>query len=93
MPGLKAARELAESLSKNKKYITKTVKNKLKTHLIIRNILNKFSDKDYNELIKQMNKQKIKSVLETTNRDQSLKLIIKLLTINPLFLKFLPKLL
>jgi geranylgeranyl reductase family protein len=62
IPGLESAHQLVKAITQNQNY-TKLWKRKigqnLKKHLIIRNALNKFSDQDYDYLIKTISQKKI----------------------------------
>ena len=93
VPSLKAAKVLADSIINNKDYnkgLTK-INKELKTHLRIRKILNRFSDKDYNNLIKLLSKKRVKKILNTYNRDLSSELVVKMLLIEPRLLCYLRK--
>ena len=57
-------------------------------HLRIRNILNKFSDKDYDKLLNLMNKEKVKKILKRYDRDTPIPLVANLLLSEPRFLLF-----
>ena len=61
VPGLKAAKILADCLINKKDYQKeiKKLNKKLWLHLKLREILNKFSNKDYDNLVKLMKKKKI----------------------------------
>lgn len=95
--GLIAAECLAESIIKNKSYeniCRKKIEKDLRIHLMIRNILNKFTDKDYNYLIELAGKKKkVKKIIETYDRDFPMKFSFKLLLNEPRFLFFLKKIL
>ncbi len=77
IPAFQEARNLVDHISKVKKYKPK-LKN-LKRHLLIRKILNKFSDKDYDKLIYLLSKPKNKKIIETHSRENPKKLLRKLL--------------
>jgi len=92
IPGLLGAETLADSIINNKDYTKefhdKTGKN-LKLHLKIRNILNRFSDEDYNYLIKLANGKNVNELLNQTDREYPTKLMTKLLIKEPRFLYFI----
>jgi len=93
--GLTTAQCLAESIIKNEdyeKYWRKKVEKDLRLHLMIRNILNRFTDKDYNYLIKLTKKERVKKIIERYDRDFPMKILFKLLVHEPRFLLFLGKL-
>ena len=91
--GLEAAKQLSKAILSNTQYNPKKLNKQLKLHLKIRKILNKFSDKDYNKLLKLLNQEKVKKILKKYNRDQPIKLIFNLLKTEPRFLFFSTKLL
>ena len=86
-----AAKIAADSII-NKTDYEKAWKKKLGrelwTHLMIRKVLDNFSDRDYNDLINYMKKEKVKKILETESRDRPLGLMSKLLLAQPKLLKF-----
>ena len=94
IPGMMGAREIVELLGKE------IIKNKdlrldkeLRLHYIARMILNRFTNKDYNYLIKLCNKEKVKKILEKESRDKPSKFMFKLLGKEPRLLYFLKNLL
>jgi digeranylgeranylglycerophospholipid reductase len=92
IPGLESARLLAQSIIHKKNYkrliIQKLMPNLL-IHNIIRNRLDKFSKKDYNELIKIVKEKEIKELIEKYDREFPFKLLVLLLIKKPNLLKFL----
>ena len=93
--GLKSAKILANSIINKKKYKKqlKKINKELKNHLILRNILNKFKDKDYSYLIKLTKQKKIQKILSNSSREYPSKLLLKLLINEPRFLLFAKKIL
>ena len=92
IPSLKAAQTLCDCIISNKDYNKEFKKNsgrELLLHLKIRNILNKFSDKDYDYLLGLMSQEKIKKVLKKYDRDTPIPLVANLLLKEPRFLLFL----
>ena len=92
--GLKAAKILTDCIINNKNY-KKELKNLEKglwVHSMIRRIIDKFSDKDYNKLIKIVDSKKIKNVLNKNNRDNPKMLILKSILAKPSLLLFIKKL-
>src|SRR3989344_2292409 len=91
IPSLKAAHTLCDCII-NKKNYQKEFKKKsgreLLLHLKIRNILNKFTDKDYDRLISMMNQDKVRKLLKKYDRDTPIPLITNLLLKEPRFLLF-----
>ncbi len=91
IPSLKAAGTLCDCILNNKDYnkeFKKRSGKELSLHLKIRNVLNKFSDKDYNYLLKLMNQEKIKKILKKYDRDTPIPLVLNLLLREPRFLFF-----
>lgn len=93
IPSLKSAKILTNCIIKKLNFNKeiRPIKTSLNTHLIIRNILNNFNDKDYNLLIKYTNQKKIKSILNNNSRESPLLLLIKLAIAEPRFLRFILK--
>ncbi len=92
--GLIAAKCLAESIINKEQYekkIKKKIEKDLKIHLMIRNILNRFTDDDYNYLIKLAKKKKNKNIIESHDRDFPMRFSFKLLLNEPRFLFFFKK--
>lgn len=91
IPSFKAAETLRDCILNNKNY-NREFKWKsgkeLLLHLKIRNVLNKFSDKDYNFLLKLMNQEKVKKILKKYDRDTPIPLVFNLLLREPRFLKY-----
>lgn len=96
--GLLASQCIAEKIIKKQKYSAydKSLKSKvtkdLYYSLLIRNILNRFNENDYNNLIKTLNKKQAVSLLEEYDRDFPSKFALKLLLAQPKLLKFSKKL-
>ena len=91
IPSLKAAKTLCDCIVNSKDYNTE-FKGKsgkeLLMHLRIRNILNKFSDEDYDRLLGLMNQEKVRKILKKYDRDTPLPLVASLLLKEPRFLLF-----
>ena len=94
--GLIGAEALADSIINKKDYQTewkKRMGRDLYLALLIRKMFNKFSEKDYNKLIRLTKKQEVINILENHDRDYPSKFLIKLALAQPryaYFLKFLP---
>ncbi|MEW6063281.1 MAG: NAD(P)/FAD-dependent oxidoreductase [Nanoarchaeota archaeon] len=92
---LLAAQELSKAIIKKKSYRKlwkKRIGKELYAHLMVRKILDKFSDKDYNELVNLASSDNIKNTLENFDRDFIAKQIPWLIIKNPKFLKYALKL-
>lgn len=91
IPSLKAAQTLCDCIVNNKNY-DREFKNQsgkeLLLHLRIRNMLNKFSDKDYDKLLSLMSQEKVKKILKRYDRDTPIPLVANLLLKEPRFLLF-----
>ncbi|MBW3015134.1 NAD(P)/FAD-dependent oxidoreductase [Candidatus Woesearchaeota archaeon] len=90
--GLTAARELAKAIDSKKDYekLWKGVLGKeLWLHIMIRKVLDRFKDKDYDYLINLMNGRRVKKILSENNRDYPSKMMLKLLVNEPRFFYFL----
>ncbi len=90
IPGLKAAKKLAYSLEKKINYdvVSLGIKKDLYVHLLIRRMLNHFSDEDWNDIIRVCCKEKIKKILYEDREDAG-RIISKILFVEPTLLKFL----
>ena len=94
VPSLKAAHTLCDCILNDKNYNKEFKKNsgrELSLHLKIRNVLNKFSDDDYDYLLKLMNQKKIKEILKKYDRDTPIPLVLNLLLKEPRFLLYISK--
>jgi digeranylgeranylglycerophospholipid reductase len=91
IPSLKAAHTLCDCIVNNKNYneeFRKQSGKELSVHLKIRNTLNRFSDKDYDYLLKLMSQEKVKEILKKYDRDTPIPLVTELLLKEPKFLLF-----
>ncbi len=94
IPGLKAAEKLAEAIISGKSYEKawkKTVGKELNTHLRVRNMLNRFSDKDYNKIISLLSRKKNKEFFRNFDRDKASGSLLKLAIREPRLLLFARK--
>jgi len=90
--GLIAARALANSIINKKNYEKqwkKAIGRDLLMHLKMRNIVNKFSTKDWDYLIELFNKEKLKKILASYDRDFPSRFLVKLALTEPKLLYFL----
>ncbi|MFC1768999.1 NAD(P)-binding protein [Nanoarchaeota archaeon] len=91
IPGMLAAESLVEDIEGKVVYEDdwrKTIGKELKTHLMIRNMLNKFSDRDYDDLVRLVKREGVKKTIEEHDREFPKMLTMKLLMKEPRFLKF-----
>ena len=91
IPSLKAAITLCDCIINKKDYnkeFKKQSGKELLLHLKIRNILNKFRDKDYDRLLDLMAQEKVKKILKKYDRDTPIPLVMNLLLREPRFLSF-----
>lgn len=96
IPGLIAAKCLSRSIAKGedyKKLVDATVGRELRIHLLMRKILDRFSEEDYNRLIQYCSTPRAKQVLSSIDRDRPAALITSLLLKEPRFLYFIRNLL
>ena len=62
LPAIKSSHALADALNKNKSYkreLSKTILKSLNLNYLTRKVLNKFTEKDYDNLIKLLKEYKI----------------------------------
>lgn len=91
IPSLKAAETLCDCIVNDKNYndeFRKQSGKELLLHLRIRNILNKFSDKDYDRLLELMDQEKVRKILKKYDRDNPIPLVANLLLKEPRFFYF-----
>ncbi|MDD5133072.1 MAG: NAD(P)/FAD-dependent oxidoreductase [Candidatus Nanoarchaeia archaeon] len=92
--GMMAARELSKAILENKNYEflwKKSIGKDLTYGSLIRRMMDNFSNEDYNELLKVVNKRHIKKIIEKEDRDFPSKIIFKVLTKEPGLIKFARK--
>lgn len=91
--GMLSAKILADCIENNKSYtkMLKPLRRMLWLHNFVRKMLNKFSDEDYNELIRLMNRESVKKVLTTHTREHPFRILFGILLHEPRFLKFTTK--
>jgi geranylgeranyl reductase family protein len=95
IPGLIAAKCLADSIIYRRDYgklLKRRLSPSLSLHLKLRRVLDKFSQKDNNYLVKLCNQTKIKRILAKTDRENPMKLLFSLVVREPRFLLFLKNL-
>ncbi|MBI2101414.1 NAD(P)/FAD-dependent oxidoreductase [Candidatus Woesearchaeota archaeon] len=91
IPSLKAAQTLCGCIANNKDYNKEFRRHsgrELRLHLMIRNMLNKFSDRDYDKLLGLMAQEKVRKILKKYDRDSPIPLVANLLLKEPRFLLF-----
>jgi flavin-dependent dehydrogenase len=91
VPGLVAAKALCNSIVYNKNYEKewkKRLGKELWIHYKLRRILDRFSDRDYNYLIRLCKNERVKEVIESESREFPSKMILKLILNKPRFLRF-----
>jgi geranylgeranyl reductase family protein len=94
VPGLRAAKILADCII-NEKYYSKELKKlnrDMWIHLIIRQTLNNFSDKDYDKLIDLIGKDKVQEILKNNDRDSPFRMLRKVVFAEPKLLLYIRKL-
>jgi len=84
------AKKLQDRLKK--KYEQVKLKRELKLHKIINSALRKMTTSEYEQIIKCLKNKKIKKILFEENRDNSTKLILKLLIAEPRLILFVKNL-
>ncbi len=88
VPGMMAAKHLANGLDDYEKNVNKSLGKQLRLGLYIRRLMNKFSEKDYNYMIRLCSQERVKRILNKSNRDYPSRFMLKLLLAEPRFLKF-----
>ncbi|MDP3990323.1 MAG: NAD(P)/FAD-dependent oxidoreductase [archaeon] len=79
IPGLKQAEIMVKSVLEGKDYEVeiKPLRRKMKIHLMIHNILDKFSDKDFDKMVRYVNQPKIQKIFEQHTRENPLPILLK----------------
>ncbi len=92
--GIMSGQLCAKAIMQNKSYheLLLPLKRELRLHDFMRTTLNKFSDADYELLLKLMDTPKVKDILFNHPREFPSKFMLKLLLAQPGFLKFANKL-
>jgi len=91
IPSLKAATTLTDCIINKKNYneeFKKQSGRELMLHLRIRNVLNRFKDKDYDHLLSLMSQKRIQDSLSKYDRDSPIALVTSLLLKEPRFLLY-----
>lgn len=83
IPHLEAAKILVDSIKDNKDFNKELKRKKLWLHLFVRRFLDQFSDDEYNELIRVLNKSTAAAVMERYTRDNIVSLLSNLTFENP----------
>jgi len=94
IPGMQQAQILVDCLNNNKNYAReiKVLRRKMKTHLLIHNIMTKFSDSDWDKLLRLIKQPKIQKILRQHTRETPLPILLKSLVVEPRFMGFVRKL-
>ena len=89
MPGLKAAKRLSKALIQKRNYerLCGGIRLGLLVHIWMRRMFNRFSNKDWNGLIKLCNQRKVKRILYM-DRESPIKMSFALLFNEPRFFKY-----
>ena len=91
IPSLKAAQTLCDCIINKKNYgreFRKKSGRELLLHFRIRKMLNRFSDEDYNRLLRLMDSEKVRAILKKYDRDTPMPLVTNLMLKEPRFLTF-----
>ncbi|MFH1638227.1 MAG: NAD(P)/FAD-dependent oxidoreductase [Candidatus Woesearchaeota archaeon] len=89
--GLMAGDILAQDLDNYEKNCRGAMENDLRAALIARKVMDRFSAKDYNELINIFGRQDVKKIIEENDRDFLSKFAFQLIKTEPRLLKFARK--
>ncbi|MDO8628338.1 MAG: NAD(P)/FAD-dependent oxidoreductase [Nanoarchaeota archaeon] len=96
IPGMLAGQALAEAIVTKKNYETlwkKKLAKDLLIHALIKKMMDKFDDKNFDYLLQLMNKPNVQHLIETYDREFPKQYAMKLIKTEPRFLSFLTKLL
>ncbi len=90
VPGLKQARIMAECILHGKDYEQeiKPLRRKMKLHLQLHRIFDRFNDNDWNTLVQYINRSGVSKILEKHTRDNPFPLVLKAILKEPRFIRF-----
>jgi len=91
VPGLRSAEILSHALKHNLSYdagIYLHLFPALWLNLKMRRIMNSFTKKDWNQLIKDLSNKKAKRILQSISRDELFRLLFTMITKNPRIMKY-----
>ncbi|NQU79671.1 NAD(P)/FAD-dependent oxidoreductase [Candidatus Woesearchaeota archaeon] len=90
VPGMNAAKCLAESIITGNKYdkLLKPVLKDLNTSQLIRNVLDRFNDKDYDTLLEVVKDKKMLEIFNKEDRDSPTRTLFKVACLKPSILRF-----
>lgn len=77
IPGMKAAEALAKGFDEYEKNV-KPLHKELYIHYLLNKALSKYSDKDWDLLVKRVNSKNVKEILANNNRDNAKKMVLRL---------------
>ncbi len=95
VPGLMAAGQLARAVEEDKDYgklCKQQIGKKLWAHYLARKALDRFETKDWNNLIRMLNKEQVKKVLSEESRDRPISIITKIMVKQPGLIRYARKL-
>ncbi|MFO7710174.1 MAG: NAD(P)/FAD-dependent oxidoreductase [Candidatus Woesearchaeota archaeon] len=91
VPGLQAAECLAEAIIEGGDYERlwrKRLGRNLWAHLMIRRMLDRFSERDFDRLIRLTRQKRIRKIIEESDRERPVEYLMKLLLYEPRYLYF-----
>ncbi|MBT3984712.1 NAD(P)/FAD-dependent oxidoreductase [archaeon] len=92
VPGLIAAETMVDNIEDYHKKARKRLHKDLYLNLMIRRVMDRFKEKDYDDLVGMFMKDKVRKIIEEKDRDFPSKFILQLLLKEPRLLKFSSKL-
>jgi digeranylgeranylglycerophospholipid reductase len=90
VPGMQQAKTLVNCINKKYDYKNeiKPLKKKMRLHLLVRKIIDNFSDKDWDRLVKIIKNKEIQQILGKNSRENLLPILIKCLIKEPRLIYF-----
>jgi digeranylgeranylglycerophospholipid reductase len=92
VPGMLAAEVMSKDIKKYGAKAKKKLHKDLYVGLLMRKIMDRFSEKEFDDFIKLFGKERLKRVLEENDRDFPTKFMFKLALAEPRLLKYVKKL-
>ena len=90
IPGMQQAKILVNCINQNKNYEdgVKSLKRKMKLHLLVRKVVDQFSDKDWDKLVRIIGKKRIHKILSKHTRESLFPILLKCLIKEPRLIYF-----
>lgn len=92
IPGLRAIKELRQSIIYNREFRCRKIRKELWLHLAAHRIFSKMNKSDWKELMRLAGRRRIKMLIESINRDNFRLLALKMIFARPSLIRYIFKL-